>query len=296
MKKLCAVILALALLCSLAAAAADEEQWICPGCGKATSGNFCSWCGTQKPARKAACPSCGAEYDADAGFAFCSSCGASLTAPVKAADIAKGDVITFGRYEQDNKAGNGPEPIEWIVLDVKGTKALLLSKYVLTGRMYHEKGEDVEWKNCTIRAWLNNEFLNDAFSPQEQKAIRITHVDNSHGMGESFMRNSFSSGAQDTDDRVFLLSYHEAYDMYFVNNESRTCNATDYAIEKGTSTSTKYNIETEELITTAIWYLRSPGCQDIAAEVAYDGTEGGCSVVCIQGIRPALWVELNDIF
>ena len=34
--------------------------------------------------------------------------------PCRAAE--KGDTVTFGRYEQDNNPGNGPEPIDWIVL------------------------------------------------------------------------------------------------------------------------------------------------------------------------------------
>ena len=32
-----------------------------------------------------------------------------------------GNIVTLGRYEQDNNAGNGPEPIEWIILDMSDT-------------------------------------------------------------------------------------------------------------------------------------------------------------------------------
>ena len=48
-----------------------------------------------------------------------------------------GNIVAFGRYEQDNDLTNGPEPIEWIVLDVvdgEKTKALLLSKYGLDAK------------------------------------------------------------------------------------------------------------------------------------------------------------------
>ena len=42
-----------------------------------------------------------------------------------------GDHIFFGHYEQDNDLNNGPEPIEWRILEVKGDKILLLSEYIL---------------------------------------------------------------------------------------------------------------------------------------------------------------------
>ena len=41
------------------------------------------------------------------------------------------ETVLFGSYEQDGDAANGKEPIEWLVLDRDGDKALLLSKYAL---------------------------------------------------------------------------------------------------------------------------------------------------------------------
>ena len=36
-----------------------------------------------------------------------------------------GGIVTFGRYEHDGNEENGPEEIEWIVLDVQDGKVLL---------------------------------------------------------------------------------------------------------------------------------------------------------------------------
>lgn len=47
--------------------------------------------------------------------------------------------VTFGRYEQDNNLGNGPEPIEWIVLDSNNGEVLLLSKYGLDVKKYNDE-------------------------------------------------------------------------------------------------------------------------------------------------------------
>ena len=43
-------------------------------------------------------------------------------------DVTVGATVRFGVYEQDNEPLNGPEEIEWLVLDVDGNKALVISK------------------------------------------------------------------------------------------------------------------------------------------------------------------------
>ena len=116
-----------------------------------------------------------------------------------------GDHIFFGHYEQDNDLTNGPEPIEWIVLDVKDGKAMLLSKYILDAKPFNEKLNDHVWGTSSIRKWLNDEFMNDAFTDDEQAAIIVTKVDN-----RTFQNENWYNGADDTLDLVFLLSYFEA--------------------------------------------------------------------------------------
>ena len=63
-----------------------------------------------------------------------------------------GSIVTFGRYEQDGDKENGPEEIEWVLLDVQDGKALLLSKYGLEAKPYNTEYTDVTWETCTLRA------------------------------------------------------------------------------------------------------------------------------------------------
>lgn len=42
-------------------------------------------------------------------------------------NLSVGDIIKFGVYEQDNNTDNGEEEIEWLVLEVSGGKALVVS-------------------------------------------------------------------------------------------------------------------------------------------------------------------------
>ena len=95
-----------------------------------------------------------------------------------------GYYITFGHYEQDNNLDNGKDTIEWQVLylDRTNNRALVISRYALDCQPYNNENTNVTWETCSLRAWLNDEFLASAFSEDEQNYILMTNVDNSHKM------------------------------------------------------------------------------------------------------------------
>ena len=193
-----------------------------------------------------------------------------------------GGYITFGHYEQDNNTGNGKEPIEWLVLEVRGDQALVISRYGLDVRPYNRNYDKVTWETCSLRKWLNGEFLNDAFNPGEQKAIIMTTVDNSNSQGYSGWN---TRGGKNTEDRIFLLSYAEAW-RYFSNDRAGQCLPTRYAAGRSAHTSGS-NCE---------WWLRSPGYfQNNAAGVCTDSSlftyRVNNNYTCV---RPALWINLDS--
>ena len=153
-------------------------------------------------------------------------------------EVTVGDIVFFGSYEIDNNLDNGREPIDWIVLDVRDGKALLLTKYCLDAKAYHNYNKekvDITWEDCTLRAWLNGAFLESSFTEYEKKAILLTDVDNSDAQGNS---DWDKTGGNDTQDYVFLLSHHEAFDVYFSSDEDRLCIQTEYAVANGAWVST----------------------------------------------------------
>jgi hypothetical protein len=85
----------------------------------------------------------------------------------------KVDTVSFGHWEQDNNPDNGPEPIEWIVLDKIDGRLLLISSSCLAGMAYHmEPFTPVTWETCSLREWLNSIFLSSAFTEEEQAWIK----------------------------------------------------------------------------------------------------------------------------
>ena len=200
---------------------------------------------------------------------------------------AVGKTVTFGSYEQDNNPNNGQEPIEWIVLDAQGESRLLISKYALDAHAYNSTCTDITWEKCTLRDWLNNSFLNEAFSVNEKKAILTTSVDNSKSQGYS---GYSANGGNNTEDQIFLLSYTEAW-KYFASDSSRTCKPTAYAKAQGAYVNdSNGNCE---------WWLRSPGISQIDAASVY--TDGSRYYTFVDrdyhAVRPAFWINLeSDIF
>ena len=192
-----------------------------------------------------------------------------------------GEYITFGHYEQDNNTGNGKEPIEWLVLEVRGNQVLVISRYGVDAKQFNTDYADVTWETCSLRKWLNGEFLNDAFNSGEQTAIILTTVYNSSEQGYSLWK---TGGGNDTKDKVFLLSYAEAW-RYFSSDNARSCQPTRYAAGRGAHT----------IKSNCWWWLRSPGIfQNYAAVVLTNGPLNYFNVnygyACV---RPALWVDLD---
>ena len=198
-----------------------------------------------------------------------------------------GQTVTLGSYEQDGNAGNGPEPVEWIILDMKEGRCLLLSRYALDVMPYHTESAAVTWEHCSLRSWLNGDFLSGAFSEEERAAILLTDVDN--GAEQGFDGYGTSGGAT-TPDKVFLLSWAEA-DLYFPGNLGKLCAPTTYALSRGAWTSRSYLAEGKPACS---WWLRSPGFEQTEAirvgNIAYRRDDVSAVRNCV---RPALWLSLD---
>ena len=208
--------------------------------------------------------------------------------------------VLFGNYPQNSAE---KEPIEWIILDINDQKAMLISKIALDCQPYNEKSSDVTWETCTLRNWLNSEFLNSAFTPEEQEMILWTEVDNSREQGYNEwykgLKNGQPSdntyGGNNTNDKVYLLSCAEATkyfgavygtDLNPVPNDEALLEASSFARARPDA---KYGwYEKIE------WWLRSPGYfQSYAANVSYHGDYSSNFVTVKYYVRPVIWVDLD---
>ena len=200
------------------------------------------------------------------------------------AQYSVNNIIRFGRYEQDNIAENGYEDIEWIILDVKEDKALLISKNVLDCRQYDEDSWlHPDWEQSDLRSWLNHGFFQTAFSKEEQNAILQTDV-----AAEANPYANEPNQENNTKDKIFLISLSE-YEKYFPNNTG-VCKPSDFAQRYGSCTDVSSGTE------NASWWLRTTGTTFNVA-VSITGTGFPAALGRLKnvdgGVRPAMWISLD---
>ena len=192
-------------------------------------------------------------------------------------DAQVGDVIEFGEYQQDN----GVEPIRWLVLERKDDRLLLLSERILDTQKYDNSRQPATWEDCSLRAWLNSDFFETAFSEMERTIICETPV--SAGTNPSYP--DADPGSEVTD-RVFLLSIEEVMKYPHLQNKLKRT-ATAYAQENGCIVSDD---------NTAAWWLRSPGKNNSSAaavlRTGWIDSIGMVTYVDVVGVCPAVWIDV----
>ncbi len=200
-----------------------------------------------------------------------------------------GDTVVFGNYEQDNNTSNGKEPLEWIVLENSDGKLLLISKYALFKRRYNidydAKNPNLwrtTWEKCKLRAYLNDDFYNTAFSADEREHISYSYLDNNNNPEYG------TAGGNSTTDKVFLLSYNE-FNTYL--------NGKSFAKAKPTASARAGGLTTDAN-GVCYWWLRSPGLHaGNASYVMYGGNVYlyGSDVGHQIGVRPVIRIQQNAI-
>ena len=193
--------------------------------------------------------------------------------PTAALDSArKGDIVTFGSYNGD---------LEWLVIGEEDGKLLLITKDCIEAIPYHNERKEVTWADCDLREWLNNDFLEYAFSKEEKMLVSGTVLENPDNK-----RMFGAKGGSKTSDNVFLLSHDEVLE-YFPDGFNIYTEPTASA-EKNL---TKYEIDGREYWW---WWTRSPGLgQDMATVVngvTFGIGDDGLVVNEKHGVRPAMWV------
>jgi len=169
-----------------------------------------------------------------------------------------GKKIKFGRYK-------GKE-IEWIVLQRNIGSALLISADVVDCGPFNVFDKYYcEWYRCDLRKWLNETFLNLAFTNSEQEKICYHRV---------YDDQIFSN------DKVYVLSIEEAkqYSQYVL----KPC----------------YNINNKNWIEP--WWLRSKGSELLGNhfDASYVTRNSDIKTTIYAnldyiGIRPVIWLSLN---
>lgn len=198
------------------------------------------------------------------------------------------------------------EPIKWKVLSVNENRVVLQSALILDNKQYHTVRESVVWENCTLRSWLNGygissnaagkdyssqNFIDTAFSSQEQEAIVTTELDNNASVAEEVTTTS---------DKIYVLSASDvletdtAFAYGFDNEIERMCLSSSYAKAMGAD----IDVAGWHYAPFSKWWLRSVGTdKNTAVCVGNSGLlsmSGSYVNYADIGVCPAITLDISN--
>lgn len=139
--------------------------------------------------------------------------------------------------------------------------------------LFNARLTGVTWDGCSLRSWLNDDFLNGCFDDAEKEIISESYVPAQRNPDYN------SSPGRDTNDKVFIPSIDEVKE-YFMTKEDRICYGTDYATGNERCS----------------WWLRTPGYAYLITNIEANGeinTRGNDVNDDSIVVRPAMWIEVE---
>lgn len=182
----------------------------------------------------------------------------------------KNDIVVLGEYKGTT--------IDWVVLEKNPTDVLLVSKYYIDSKIANEKpygkyGKYTCWSGSTLRTWLNNTFVKEAFSPSVSEALICNRLQTNEYDVANYDGWNDEEITVSTEDRVYIPSISD--------------------IEK-------YNIKPTSLMNDSNNKLVTGWLRDRGHGIAFqdsfeeDGTYGSeWHFYSSYGIRPIICVSLN---
>lgn len=171
------------------------------------------------------------------------------------------ETLKMGRLPLGSGEG---QALEWLVLERRADRMLLVSKHCLAERPFHGAGA-VTWAESDLRRWLRD-MEEEWFTEEERTRILTTRLETSTQCCFDDEDLPADEGIV-TEDRLFLLSAREASACFSGDHDRRCGNG---------------------------WWLRSRGYSPgYAADVLPNGEVCGTGEEVYEdgGVRPAVWVR-----
>lgn len=179
------------------------------------------------------------------------------------------------------------------MLDKQNDKLLVISDKALDSGSFSYNWDsirydesDTTYRDSAMRLWLNNYFVQNAFTYSEQQLIVDTQL----------------ADVPDTaTDKAFLLSKEEA-ETYFPDSESRRALNTDYSYPHYKLKMNRMGWGVDYMHQHADWVLRANNTDECTAWFVWDYStiywspgdisRGGSTGIYM--IRPAMWLRVSD--
>ena len=232
--------------------------------------------------------------------------------------VRPGDTVFFGRHIRESQLCKTDvlAPLQWLVLEKRGTRLFLLNRYQVTLTLVSDGCEPFRYRDSYIREDLNG-FLNEWFDSWELSLIEDTYL------GETKNPAFGTSDDPGVSDKLFLLSAEEVL-RYFdpaayahmddiadklVRNAHQLeyypmSSAADAPVVLADTPVHAYSGSRKPSLELEIceflgWWTRTPGSEDgrvalyeSGGKLNLDGLTGDSDEV---GVRPAMWLDTEKL-
>ena len=173
------------------------------------------------------------------------------------------DTVYLGKYNS--------KVLEWTVVSVDSNHAVLVCNSIVAIKKYNDTSGGIdsskesfhynEWPKCSLRTWLNTDFLNAAFNDNEMTVLTKATVVSA---GEHKNEGTVT-------DYVYIMSGNE------MNNAGATVWDADRSIRG-----------------QALWLRGSSGTNGSYAEGHNTGVAYGLNSITMQfGVVPVIWLNIQ---
>lgn len=194
--------------------------------------------------------------------------------------------ITLGHYPKDNEWQRAP--LEWLVIGEGDDSVLLIIRDVIDCLPIDSQAHKTTWEDCELRAWLNSDFLETAFSDEERALLQPSTVRTRHNRTKEYF---------ETTDYVYILSREEAERAF---NPISLGEAQPTPVAKSHDALRHLGANKGRISKKgACWMMRLPASKKTTPECfnPYGGECRGWGSVAWQahGIRPVIRVRKSDV-
>lgn len=202
-------------------------------------------------------------------------------------EFEAGDIIQLGKYPQNRFNNDEHQMLEWVILDIVGTKAIAITEECIDVKKYDESDEMLSWNETSLRNWLNEEFYKNTFSDKEKESIVLRDVKTRKTYDpndEIKPKPEFGCEYDHSNDYVTVLSEEEVI-QYMPEPEDRMAKLSGYAFNiKASCNYERYGIWLTRMQKSDIGILNVVMPWGECEQVSFD--EYKCSV------RPVIMIDL----
>ena len=148
----------------------------------------------------------------------------------------------------------------------------MISKDAVKKSAFDSSQGSIGWKWSDLREWLNNTYVNEAFSENEKERICSVNMDEGDSEAQRRWPSDNNTKEGEDTDLVFLLSTRGA-EKYFSSNEKRSIEKMWWLTKYSGSSNRKVPYVQEDGV------VNSKGFNPY-----YSG----------MGVRPAIWIDVSD--